>query len=1847
MSSEQEETSDALQDPLSIQEIVPSDNLIDTLEEVLKNEDEDKSSEENTSNAEQDNAENNDEVQNIIENITNENKADQVTPKPNRELKSILELSKEANLDTNIVHKRKIVESNGKQQEKAETINKRRNSSSSGYDYQKMDKKLKIQALDPYPNVRDMELPSSISDNEEASETKEKDDINSKINKRKRSNLPDSSIGGALNEHGKRNRKLSTNLIITMNNKKKDPFCWRCHHGSATVHCETCPRSYHSKCLKQNISQPNHWLCPECVTILKAENLKQRSPAMRDMSLEHLCGLLKFALKRMLDVSGCEPFIHPVSESDFPEYRNYIVQPMDLTCLEKNIKDNVYGSTQAFEADAKWILHNSIIFNSYQSKLTSIAKSIIKICKQEMSEIENCPTCYLNANTKKKTWFIEVCPKPHLLVWAKLKGFPYWPAKAMRTNSQGFVDVRFFGAHDRAWVPFKECFLYSSKDPNSSKVKRNDIIESIKELNVHIENLKRVYGEFRYAPYRVTFEPEQEIKQLEFMLPKYNPDAKPKQTLTSDDSSTSPNKRNSNGTTSSSDVETDAEKSFSDSEANEESREKIPDREESEENDDSLMDSEDMDEMETEHDDKTYNLSKAELEEIILSSNTNNEHTYSSVTGDSNTYISSPNVRGGKVRMRGGYTNTSGKIKVIPKVVTSDSENKKRLSCDEIEIETSTNKLSRRNSDQSVKSDSSRLSNISDKINKVDISENMEISLGNDAGGSLTISENISPLSEFGKLDLPEISIESKRKPVVQVNIGANENAEFTISPQSKSKIADKLMKKLAEPLEDDIDNFKLESVKKQIIDNAEETEKPFLDVNESVTETDLLLENFKNKDLTVLEKITELSPDTEIFETNTELPKVSDSNMDEASKEIEQTIEKDKETENPPTEIMNKESEDVDAAVEEKLDDTKEKQNDAKVSSLQNNNVSDSISSNSSNGSSDDESPESSDVSSKKESEVSSNSSSEKSDSSVSSDDKIKNDEDTNAKSDDTTVVSSNIQSKIEQYACNKSSLTIQPKSKEVVDTTISKEVSTKKISLSQVEIKLISDNSQKKVDKPIQQKLPSQSQPESITSQESRKRKRSTDNEDNEKLTDSPLQKRLVKVVNIEDIKNKNLESFGNSNSSEKEQSTNKSILENRLNTGKTTENNCQNRKEELNSTTSASASNETNNSTINANDLDTVHIKNEPLSDDEPCDREYMELKRKYLSALNLNESEKTAEKPKQHEIRTRSKTEERKFKVVDNLSKVIDDVATHYSAEHANEEITLPPKRKEIFIKPLSKMQMPKQRARKSFPAPIPLKSYQPATKKDVMRTIKPAITSAASILTQKSISSSVTITTKPLETLSNAGNVMFLAPPPTVTNSITILPPNQPITYTANIANPVLTMVQHPIGTALSNVYIPPPLQTNQSASVSNTATTEGETSSEIVESQNYIPQSGASSKTINTSTSISRISITSSSDTITSTMPPLASLSSQTATTNSSTTASSTECSTRSTDILEDLQVLNSFMPETLTKSISEIMCRVPPTLKPRPPGPLSTQFDEGLPSSAGVVTSRINSISHRLGDYFRGMLIELLQEMGRSDNPEAEITRLKLENEELKHKHAEEILEIKKNISSVLKDIQKSLTDERNRVIDETRSACETECLKRVEEAKSKQWCANCSKEAQFYCCWNTSYCDYPCQQKHWPKHMSKCTQNIQNSQLQASNSTAVTKSQTQPLVLRPTTAPKGFTKTIIAKPTKVFVNRTNKNAFNVVRTSGNHITLVEATPGNFELLGNGGPISIGGKFISSVGKIKTSNIISVTSPSNSGSSVVTCSAQGQKSIFNPSTSNKSYLASSKAVVLSDDDGD
>lgn len=161
------------------------------------------------------------------------------------------------------------------------------------------------------------------------------------------------------------------------------------------------------------------------------------------------------------------------------------------------------------------------------SKLTNAAKQIIKVARQEISEIDACPDCYAhgrNLPRPQPSWFIEPCRRPHPLVWAKLKGFPFWPAKAMpRTNSQGYVDVRFFGEHDRAWVSPKDLFLYSEEPPAPSPRKRkSDMDECVKEITRHCRKLALMFGQFKFAPPKIQYDPNNPL-QIRLMLPNYNP----------------------------------------------------------------------------------------------------------------------------------------------------------------------------------------------------------------------------------------------------------------------------------------------------------------------------------------------------------------------------------------------------------------------------------------------------------------------------------------------------------------------------------------------------------------------------------------------------------------------------------------------------------------------------------------------------------------------------------------------------------------------------------------------------------------------------------------------------------------------------------------------------------------------------------------------------------------------------------------------------------------------------------------------------------------------------------------------------------------------------------------------------------------------------------------------------------------------------------------------------------------------------------------------------------------------------------------------------------------------------
>ncbi|XP_036900124.1 protein kinase C-binding protein 1 isoform X20 [Sturnira hondurensis] len=312
--------------------------------------------------------------------------------------------------------------------------------------------------------------------------------------------------------------------LLNSNNKEQDGrndfYCWVCHREGQVLCCELCPRVYHAKCLRLTSEPEGDWFCPECEKITVAECIETQSKAMTMLTIEQLSYLLKFAIQKMKQ-PGTDAFQKPVPLEQHPDYAEYIFHPMDLCTLEKNAKKKMYGCTEAFLADAKWILHNCIIYNGGNHKLTQIAKIVIKICEHEMNEIEVCPECYLAACQKRDNWFCEPCSNPHPLVWAKLKGFPFWPAKALR-DKDGQVDARFFGQHDRAWVPINNCYLMSKEIPFSVKKTKSIFNSAMQEMEVYVENIRRKFGVFNYSPFRTPYTPN---SQYQMLLDPSNPSA--------------------------------------------------------------------------------------------------------------------------------------------------------------------------------------------------------------------------------------------------------------------------------------------------------------------------------------------------------------------------------------------------------------------------------------------------------------------------------------------------------------------------------------------------------------------------------------------------------------------------------------------------------------------------------------------------------------------------------------------------------------------------------------------------------------------------------------------------------------------------------------------------------------------------------------------------------------------------------------------------------------------------------------------------------------------------------------------------------------------------------------------------------------------------------------------------------------------------------------------------------------------------------------------------------------------------------------------------------------------------
>lgn len=164
------------------------------------------------------------------------------------------------------------------------------------------------------------------------------------------------------------------------------------------------------------------------------------------------------------------------------------IDESDWRVLQQKVKNQHYDSTLELVVDMKGIDHKHAIefegkktetfhschcylFNQPAFMYTgsdsrNVMKQILEKCKSEITDLKMCGECYRNSN-EDHGYFTNVCTARHKLIWAELKGYPYWPAKVMEFKDATTYKVQFFGKHDYAYVPISNTKTFTPRNPNT------------------------------------------------------------------------------------------------------------------------------------------------------------------------------------------------------------------------------------------------------------------------------------------------------------------------------------------------------------------------------------------------------------------------------------------------------------------------------------------------------------------------------------------------------------------------------------------------------------------------------------------------------------------------------------------------------------------------------------------------------------------------------------------------------------------------------------------------------------------------------------------------------------------------------------------------------------------------------------------------------------------------------------------------------------------------------------------------------------------------------------------------------------------------------------------------------------------------------------------------------------------------------------------------------------------------------------------------------------------------------------------------------------------------------------
>ncbi|EUB58415.1 Zinc finger MYND domain-containing protein [Echinococcus granulosus] len=249
-----------------------------------------------------------------------------------------------------------------------------------------------------------------------------------------------------------------------------DWYCFRCHKPGEMLHCSDCFRAFHSDCVNddqhptphpRNMRSPgpldddaSDFTCPVCESRPKCE-----------FSRKQIRKLLEFATHNLRKQPSWKHFNQIGYPGDIDKNEYIVYKYVDMDLLQRKIKDGRYTALEFFAMDVELLVHDVCLLFGPFSNDADEARFLLRSVNNEITEIQLCTDCYINAKARVGDWITKPCKPPHEFICACNRSAAgaglfdnasirhcYWPAKILLERDDGY-EIRFFGGtHERAFV---------------------------------------------------------------------------------------------------------------------------------------------------------------------------------------------------------------------------------------------------------------------------------------------------------------------------------------------------------------------------------------------------------------------------------------------------------------------------------------------------------------------------------------------------------------------------------------------------------------------------------------------------------------------------------------------------------------------------------------------------------------------------------------------------------------------------------------------------------------------------------------------------------------------------------------------------------------------------------------------------------------------------------------------------------------------------------------------------------------------------------------------------------------------------------------------------------------------------------------------------------------------------------------------------------------------------------------------------------------------------------------------------------------------------------------------------